>query len=100
MDNLKCTQEEYDLAMKLLEQIGLKPEKTTFKLPKWEPPPHDPNACQHPGMKLPLFDSKAAKNMTASEVRKFFPRGNYNCPVCKQSVINYASFQHYIAGDW
>jgi hypothetical protein len=57
-------------------------------------------SCTHPGMKLPLFDSKAAKNMTASEVRKFFPRGNYNCPVCKQSVINYASFQHYIAGDW
>jgi hypothetical protein len=63
-------------------------------------PPNQVTECLHPGMKLPDFDSVSAKNMDSYEIRKRWPRGHYSCPHCRQSVITYASFEHYIAGDW
>jgi len=89
---------ELERALKLLEEIGK--NSKPFKFPEWTPPPPDPNACQHPGMVLPEFDSELARTMSAIEVRRRFPRGNWHCQKCESSVITYASFEHYIAGDW
>lgn len=102
MENFrKFTQEDYDRAMKLLDEIHAKPEKyPEFHLPQWQPPPPDPNACKHPGMPILEFDAELARTLPSREVRRLFPRGNYHCPECKCSVIQYASFEHYIAGDW
>jgi hypothetical protein len=51
-----------------------------------------------------LFDEEEYKkhsNMSASEVRKRWPRGWGICPKgCGFNGIAYASFLHYIAGDW
>ena len=57
----------------------------------------DYNGCTH-GV---LFDEDAAKNMSVSEVQKAFPRGWGPCPLgCGFSGIAYASYSHYIYGDW
>jgi hypothetical protein len=46
------------------------------------------------------FDPKAARGLRAGEVRQRWPRLCARCPNCGDNVIAYASFQHYIAGDW
>jgi len=46
------------------------------------------------------FDEEAAKGMSADEVRKRWPRVWVNCSVCGFSGVSYASFAHYVAGDW
>lgn len=56
-------------------------------------------ACEHKNLPV-KFDSDAAKNMSDAEVRKHFPRFYGACPDCGQVMIGYASFEHYIAGDW
>jgi hypothetical protein len=61
--------------------------------------PPDTTGCDH-NLVLPLFDPELAKGMGASEVRKHFPRFSGKCPVCGEQVTVYASWQHYIAGDW
>jgi hypothetical protein len=45
------------------------------------------------------FDMAVAEHMPADEVRKRFPRRDHVCR-CGQRTICYASFEHYIAGDW
>lgn len=50
-----------------------------------------------------VFDEKDFKDndLSASEVRKKYPRGWGPCPKgCGFNGIAYASFLHYIAGDW
>lgn len=56
--------------------------------------------CKHPKLPKVEFDEEKAKNMTPDEVRKAYPRGWDTCPDCHQQLIRYASFMHYIAGDW
>ena len=51
------------------------------------------------------FDSVAARGLPAAEVQKRWPRGWFTkekpCPLgCDFNGIAYASYEHYIAGDW
>ena len=55
--------------------------------------------CEHPKV-MPSFDSDKAKTMSASEVRKTYPRFGGKCPDCDYEGILYASMIHYISGDW
>lgn len=48
----------------------------------------------------PEFDLEMAKGMTSDEVRQRFPRFNGRCPECGSQMIIYASFEHYLSGDW
>jgi hypothetical protein len=58
------------------------------------------DCCKHTGVPLPAFNSSEAFNIQSEEVRKRFPRFSGTCPDCKGLVIVYASYEHYIAGDW
>lgn len=50
---------------------------------------------------LPAFDLKEAEQLKDSfAVRKRFPRFWGVCAECGSSVIAYASYEHYIMGDW
>lgn len=55
--------------------------------------------CEHPQC-WPKYDSEDAKNMTPDQVRAKYPRFDGYCPDCNAHLILYASFEHYIAGDW
>lgn len=47
------------------------------------------------------FDSVAARGLSAHEVRTRWPRLFGTCPKgCGFSGLGYASFEHYVAGDW
>jgi hypothetical protein len=59
--------------------------------------------CPHVGIDTGIkFDAKAAKGLTPTEVRARWPRGhNLTCSVCGEIISAvYASYEHYIAGDW
>jgi hypothetical protein len=59
------------------------------------PPPESP--CDH-GVS---FDPDAARNASAQEVRRRWPRLFGVCPKgCGYSGIAYASYAHYLMGDW
>ncbi len=72
--------------------------------------------CKHPHACPNGFDEKAAKklleewvpddtvafitgNTAVAEIRRRWPRGN-KCPDCGMMGIFYASYEHYIIGDW
>ena len=55
--------------------------------------------CIHPRT-VPIFDKEAAKGLDSWQVRERWPRFNGPCPDCGSRVIGYASFEHYLAGDW
>lgn len=58
---------------------------------------NDESGCDH-GI---AFDSVAARGLSAHEVRKHWPRLFGPCPKgCGFDGIGYASFEHYVAGDW
>ena len=46
------------------------------------------------------FDVDAAKSMTVAEIRKTFPRHFGKCAKCGWEGIYYASYSHYVYGDW
>ena len=56
--------------------------------------------CDHPKLTLPDFNEEKAIKMTSDEVRQHYPRKTEKCPDCGAPVIMYASFMHYICGDW
>lgn len=58
------------------------------------PVPFDQCSIDHE--KIVHFDSEKAKDMDTYQVRKNYPR--VQCPAC--GAVIYASFEHYIAGDW
>lgn len=59
-----------------------------------------PADCEHPKL-VPAFDAVAAETMTSTEVRRAFPRGSGICPDCGENMAAvYASFEHYVKGDW
>lgn len=58
-----------------------------------------PEKCEHEGAKVE-YDSEAAKGLDAREIKKRWPRFFGPCPDCGAQLIKYASFEHYIAGDW
>jgi len=56
--------------------------------------------CTHP-QTTPPFDAEDARKLNdAGEVRKKYPRFFGQCPDCGAQVIGYASYEHYIMGDW
>jgi hypothetical protein len=55
--------------------------------------------CAHPNLPV-RYDSEQARGLSAHEVRERFPRFYGPCPDCGEVMIGYASFEHYIAGDW
>jgi len=59
----------------------------------------DQDKCEHPKL-MPAFDEKAARLMTAAQIRRAFPRAYGKCPDCGYEGILYASYAHYIWGDW
>lgn len=62
-------------------------------------PVEDTTGCKHESV-LPKFDWEVAQTMTPYEVRKQFPRFSGVCPDCDEKVIVYASYEHYLSGDW
>jgi hypothetical protein len=63
----------------------------------WGSPYRDPPECDH-GV---TFDEVAARGLDAHEVRKRWPRLGGNCKLgCGYNGIYYASFMHYLMGDW
>lgn len=56
--------------------------------------------CAHKNLPVVPFDAEAAKALDSYDVRKRWPRLDQECPDCKARVISYASFEHYIAGDY
>jgi hypothetical protein len=57
------------------------------------------NVCKHLKC-LPEFDKSTAQKMSVSEIRKAFPRFSGICPDCGNNVMVYASYEHYLMGDW
>lgn len=56
--------------------------------------------CTHDSVDV-AYDSELAKKMpSATEVRQKYPRFDGTCPDCGTGLIKYASFEHYIMGDW
>ncbi|MGL4255604.1 MAG: hypothetical protein ACRCSL_04665 [Microbacterium sp.] len=47
----------------------------------------------------PQFDAERAAGMSAREVRIAFPRVRSVCD-CGATTIRYASYLHYLTGDW
>lgn len=57
--------------------------------------------CKHERLPLPAFDYQAAIGLSSDEVRKRWPRTTEKCPDCElEFMAVYASFAHYVAGDW
>lgn len=56
--------------------------------------------CPHENLPKVEFDPELAQGLDSYEVKKRWPRGYYTCSDCLQQVITYASFEHYIMGDW
>lgn len=56
----------------------------------------DIDKCYH-GVR---FDPAEAAGLTASEVRRRFPRLDGRCERCGYEGIAYASQEHYYMGDW
>jgi hypothetical protein len=56
-------------------------------------------ACTHYKV-MPKFDSVAARGLDSYQVRERWPRFDGTCPDCGEGGIYYASYEHYIAGDW
>lgn len=57
-----------------------------------------PAECDHSDNVVP-FDEKASEGLEAREVKERWPRGSF-CEHCGARGIYYASFLHYIRGDW
>ena len=55
--------------------------------------------CQHEKCTV-TYDAEAAKGLDEFEIRRRFPRFSGNCPDCGVQLIKYASYEHYIMGDW
>jgi hypothetical protein len=57
------------------------------------------SGCKHPKV-TPEFSSTLAALSTVEQIRERWPRFDGICPDCSDHVIVYASYEHYVAGDW
>lgn len=55
--------------------------------------------CEHP-LTAVTFDEEASKGLSSQEIRKRWPRFHGPCPDCGETMIVYASYLHYVMGDW
>lgn len=78
-------------------EVEFSPEFCIFaKTPPEEAPPETPK-CDH-GV---VFPDDVDENMSVEEVRRRYPRLFGPCPEgCGFSGIAYASYLHYVMGDW
>lgn len=90
-----------DLKKKLMTQIGQSASLSAqLDDPREEEEVRVPEeGCPHPQCQV-TFDPAAAQKLTVEEIRKRWPRFYGPCPDCGQQMIVYASFSHYIYGDW
>jgi hypothetical protein len=58
-----------------------------------------PAECKHVKC-LPEFDLDKAKDLPAHEVQRLYPRFDGECPDCHGLIIMYASYDHFICGDY
>lgn len=56
-------------------------------------------ACTHYKV-TPKFDEEKAQGLDSHEVKSRWPRFSGMCPDCGWHGIMYASYSHYIHGDW
>ena len=56
--------------------------------------------CEHCTPKFPSDEEFKGNLMSASEVRRKYPRWDGLCPKCGYNGIKYASRLHYYAGDY
>jgi len=72
------------------------------QLPLGEPRPDSGHRCRCGRTMLPRvpFDETAAAGLSSDEVRRRWPRIHWKCAACKNHGVAYASFVHYISGDW
>jgi len=56
--------------------------------------------CDHARHTPAVPDDDTLCEMSNREVRRKYPRYDGICEDCGAQVIVYASFMHYIAGDW
>ncbi len=59
----------------------------------------DKENCKHEKVPEPFFDETNI-NHSSDIIKQIYPRIVEKCPDCGSTVIKYASFMHYIAGDW
>jgi hypothetical protein len=68
-------------------------------------------ACRSENQLMPIDDCKChilpfdgqrvmEENMTSAQVRQLYPRFCGACSSCGYTGIAYASFEHYVYGDW
>lgn len=55
--------------------------------------------CEHEAIAV-TFDKEAARDLSTTEIRERWPRFLGNCPTCGERLIKYASYEHYLYGDW
>ena len=88
-DELEKLHRRYEIALALVQtgvyDLDEKRRLTTEKL-----------VCDH-GV---TFDKEAARGLSSSEICKRWPRFSGICTKCGYTGIAYASYEHYISGDW
>lgn len=60
---------------------------------------NDPDICEHKSA-IPQIEDEELKGLSSQEVRKRYPRFSGKCPDCGCQLVAYASWMHYLAGDW
>lgn len=55
--------------------------------------------CNHEAA-TPPFDQALCEGRTSDWVRQHFPRFYGQCPTCGSVITVYASYTHFLAGDW
>jgi hypothetical protein len=55
--------------------------------------------CKHNNLPV-KYDAEDCKDKDDAYVREHYPRFYGPCPDCGEVMIGYASFEHYVAGDW
>lgn len=66
------------------------------------PAPEIVSECEC-GATLPetvVYDPVQSRGMSAAQIQKEYPRKMITCSACGSTVMRYASFAHYVAGDW
>lgn len=56
-------------------------------------------ACKHEPVVVP-FNREMALTMSSWDIRETFPRFSGRCPQCGNTIVKYASHEHYTMGEW
>lgn len=83
----------------VLQQCPIHQQHTDADVRKFERERQKIDECKHTKVQ-PKFNIEEAEGLTSYEVRKRWPRFHGICPDCGQYLILYASFEHYVSGDW